>query len=85
MIGEDSLVENGYDFECIGVDIVSFFIEPFFFFNATAVQERSCWQREVVLPVDILMKHRGSLSYISFLWISRHIMESFIFFFYHEH
>ena len=31
MIGEDSLVENGYDFEYIGADIVSFFIELYFF------------------------------------------------------
>ena len=72
MIGEDSLVENGYDFECIGVDIVSFFIEPFFFFNATAVQERSCWQREVVLPVDILMKHRGSHVLLAFAHSPQH-------------
>lgn len=48
MIGEDSLVENGYDFECIGVDIVSFFIEPFFFLmllqfkRGRAGRERLC-------------------------------------------
>ena len=44
VIGEDPLAENGYDFKCIGIDILfSFLLKKFFFLSCRS-------SREVVLP-----------------------------------